>query len=270
MRSRAFRGFTLIELLVVLAIITLVLALLLPALSQARESARALACSNKMRQIGVALHQYINDHGVVPREASPAHHAERELSWAFVFRPYFTGINNAYVSTPSGGGRWVYGSLTNGANSEDQFASVDIYRCPSYGISPHNIHYANNGLNFAAPGEIDPEHRRQKACRLSMIRRPSRMIYLSEFTRDESGVLARRIYRPGASDFLVSVNYDLWLPQHLGLGENGHHSLIDPRRHLGSSNTMYVDGHVRSVPAETVTDLSNWDDQKYGATQSGR
>src|SRR2546430_15283253 len=65
------RGFTLVELLVVIAIIGILVALLLPAIQAAREAARRTQCTNKMKQIGLAVLNYESARKLLPLAYTP-------------------------------------------------------------------------------------------------------------------------------------------------------------------------------------------------------
>ena len=66
MQRASRKGFTLIELLVVIAIIAVLIALLLPAVQAARSAAQRASCVNNLKQLGVAMHNYVSSNGTFP------------------------------------------------------------------------------------------------------------------------------------------------------------------------------------------------------------
>jgi prepilin-type N-terminal cleavage/methylation domain-containing protein len=129
------RGFTLVELLVVIAIIGVLVALLLPAVQAAREAARRSQCSNNLKQIGLAMHNYADVHKAFPPAAMTV---GQHSATAFVFVLPFIEQGPLYDQLSAIG----FGSQTNywlgsgAANTALVRAILDgvqlpAYRCPS-------------------------------------------------------------------------------------------------------------------------------------------
>jgi len=101
-RPRLQRGFTLIELLVVIAIIAVLIALLLPAVQAAREAARRAQCTNNLKQVGIAMHNYHDQFGSYPPGgitlsvgSNPWSPQANELAWRALILPQMEG-NTVY------------------------------------------------------------------------------------------------------------------------------------------------------------------------------
>ncbi len=83
------RAFTLIELLVVIAIIGILVGMLLPAVQMVREASRRADCLNRLRQIGLTIHQYHD----VQKSIPPSRAADGYLTWAVLLMPFMEEKN---------------------------------------------------------------------------------------------------------------------------------------------------------------------------------
>ena len=220
-------AFTLIELLVVIAIICLLVAILFPVFSRARENARRSACQSNLKQIGLGMHQYLDDYdGRFPMrymapdadmfEANP-------YSWRYLFYPY---IKSAQVFRCPSNPRTdvsAYNSNNHVPNPDNVFLPL------SYVCNTTQNNAANKTLGiFGYSGNTDVNN----LPTLSTLDSPSRLIAVLE----HSG---------GDADH-CRLNVTDSCPIFAG--------------HLSTSNYLFVDGHVKALrPLQTVTPtVSMW------------
>ena len=155
-KSPARHAFTLIELLVVIAIIAVLIALLLPAVQAAREAARRAQCTNNLKQLGLAVHNYVDRNNVVPAQTvyptNAAIGGGFSYGWAIAILPGLEqqAMFNSY--------NFSLGATGDASQNTVRYSTLAAYLCPSDGIGTKpsdQIGTANYAGNFGGPGVLN-------------------------------------------------------------------------------------------------------------------
>ena len=158
--QKRYRAFTLIELLVVIAIIAVLIALLLPAVQQAREAARRSQCKNHLKQIGLAMHNYLDTFSVFPPgyvdlRGNPGSNTTLQdnhghWAWSAMLLPYVE------LGT-------IYNTLQVGTRTASEAATshraimqtpYSVFRCPSDTGPATNTANLGSGIMNSAGTEV--------------------------------------------------------------------------------------------------------------------
>ena len=136
-KQNANNGFTLVELLVVIAIIGILIALLLPAVQAAREAARRMQCSNNLKQLGVAMHNYHAALGCFPPGFMVLTH-EGEIgggwAWGVFLMPYIEQSPLQGTLSPS---KFTLSQvISDPALLPMLQTNLSVFRCPSSPMEP--------------------------------------------------------------------------------------------------------------------------------------
>lgn len=229
--ARTRRGFTLIELLVVIAIIAILAAILFPAFAKARESARRSSCSSNLKQIGIGMMQYTQEYDEKYPLARYFVADGNETNWGQRLQPYIKSFDLFKCPSNSDNGKF----MGWGASPENPWP--DRSNPPKFELAVRQtpVSYAMNfmiGDPFWAGGGTGQS--------LAVIQEPTRKILVAE-RRYGGGQWSE----PG-------VMWDDWL--------GGQFRDVGFAGHLGTSNYLFADGHVKSMrPNATVANgYSMW------------
>jgi prepilin-type N-terminal cleavage/methylation domain-containing protein/prepilin-type processing-associated H-X9-DG protein len=160
------RGFTLIELLVVIAIIGVLIALLLPAVQAAREAARRAQCVNNLKQLGIAVHNYLDQTKVLPAQCAFPAASDQSSGWTYGWVCALLPMMEqgpVYDSLNFSAGLYNNSATANGAaNTTAGVIQINLLLCPSDGfITPPQGLANTKGYgtqnyvgNFGGPGTV--------------------------------------------------------------------------------------------------------------------
>ncbi len=217
------RGFTLIELLVVIAIIAILAGMLLPALSKAKEKAKAISCLSNQRQIGMASRLYLDDQDT------------RLVQLARVGAPTANAIvpdpGNANTSWPD-----ILAAYSLGQKS---------YNCPSQRTPTIAVNTNMFGIGINYP-DLAVYLSGQGVVRENQVAQPSATVFFA----DVAWIANPTVTDPDQWTARIQTSVNPWDALCFRTRNNAFYASLPSRtinRHNGFCNTSHVDGHAEAM-----------------------
>lgn len=241
-QMKRLSGFTLIELLVVIAIIAILAAILFPVFARARENARRSSCQSNLKQIGLAMMQYTQD---FDERLTPLNNTNTGITlpdgstrstalWFHMLYPYMKSIQ--IMNCPSETKViWTSGSYTG------EIPYGYNYTAPTWVCS------SNCGVNMGAA--------QQPGANLASIEDTSGTILITD---------SKYYYSLMPSAGRTEANAD----GNECVGPSYSASKCTAARHLGTVNTLFVDGHVKALQWRTILGGTGVNVYRYWTTSS--
>jgi prepilin-type N-terminal cleavage/methylation domain-containing protein/prepilin-type processing-associated H-X9-DG protein len=230
MNRRSASGFTLIELLVVIAVLGIVAMLLLPAFSRGKASALSVACMSNLRQFGIALNLYTQEHGCYPphayRPTDPSTASSSQIvlidtyGWPGYLLPHLSGNRDIFRCPARGSDfQWPTNRTPLGYEYPFNLGSIDFPW--SYGYNGLNIKQARGGFYTHGGYGLSPSG--TFGLSANLVSQPSEMIAIG----DSDG--------NGLGDGIISfMRPQVGLPPDFPPGNV----------HKKGANIVFCDGHV--------------------------
>ena len=217
-------AFTLIELLVVIAIIAILAAILFPVFGRARENARRSSCQSNLKQIGLGITQYAQDYDEILILGGQGN-TTSDQKWMDIVQPY--GESSQLFTCPSDSGANRILEAPGSARTTNAYGSYAL-----------NFYYYVGGAPTPPAGQA-----------LASIGQAAETVLVGEVNQQDVNPLL--FWRENDTNPTVFSGNGVRVLRNKNLSLTFDWGLVE--RHLETTNVLFVDGHVKALKVDALT-----------------